>query len=221
MFSSEKGRIRIDYNTGRNSGGRSRGPGGGGGFDYSDPLRSFLRTLPRVLFSPRAYFGDISTRRGFANPLIFAAVCILIGAVLGGVFGVLTRGVPGMQFLATQTGVLPTVISAFASGMIGLAIITGVYHLLVMLLAGTNNAGLEGTFRVVSYAYASVQVLAWVPLLNILVGLYGLYLCAFGFQGVHSTTYQRAAAIAALPILLVILAMPLLAIIVPLLLAAR
>jgi hypothetical protein len=35
---------------------------------------------------------------------------------------------------------------------------------------------IEGTFRVVSYAYA-VQVLSWVPLLNVLVGLYGLYLC--------------------------------------------
>jgi hypothetical protein len=123
--------------------------------------------------------------------------------VLSGVFGVLTRGVPGMQFLATQTGLLPTVISAFVSSMVGLVIITGIYHLFVMLLAGANNTGLEGTFRVVSYSYA-VQVLGWVPLLNILVGLYGLYLCAFGFQEVHFTTYQRAATIAALPLLLLI-----------------
>jgi hypothetical protein len=43
-----------------------------------------------------------------------------------------------------------------------------------------------------------------VPLLDILVGLYGLYLCAFGFQEIHSTTYQRAATIAALPLLLLI-----------------
>jgi hypothetical protein len=87
--------------------------------------------------------------------------------------------------------------------MVGLVIVTGVYHLFVMLLAGSNSAGLEGTLRVVSYAYA-VQVLGWVPLLNILVGLHGLYLSAFGFQEVHSTTYQRAAAIAALPLLLLI-----------------
>jgi hypothetical protein len=49
-----------------------------------------------------------------------------------------------------------------------------------------------------------LQVLSWVPLSNVLVGLYGLYLCAFGFQEVHSTTYQRAATIAALPLLLLI-----------------
>lgn len=176
----------MDFNTVTSSGSRPRRPGGAG-FDYSDPLRSFLATLPRVLFSPRAFFRGISNRRGFANPLIFAATCVLIGAVLSGVLGVLMRGVPGGQFLAMQSGLLFNVISIFVSSMVGLLIISGVYHLLVMLLAGGNNAGLEGTFRVVSYAFA-VQVLGWIPILNILVGLYGLYLCAFGFQEVHSTT---------------------------------
>ncbi len=87
--------------------------------------------------------------------------------------------------------------------MVGLVVVAGIYHLLVRLLVGANNAGFEGTFRVVCYAFA-VQVLSWLPLLNILLGLYCLYLCAFGFQSVHHTTYQRAAAIAALPILLLI-----------------
>jgi len=72
-----------------------------------------------------------------------------------------------------------------------------------MLIAGRNSAGLEGTFRVVSYAYA-MRVVTWVPLLIILFGLYGPYLCAFGFQEVHSTTYQRAATIAALPLLVLV-----------------
>jgi hypothetical protein len=87
--------------------------------------------------------------------------------------------------------------------VVRLFVITGVYHLLVMLIARRNSAGLEGTFRVVSYAYA-VRVITWVPLLNILFGHYGLYLCAFGFQEGHATTYQRVATIAALPLLLLI-----------------
>ncbi len=191
----------MDFNTGESSGGRSRRPSEGG-FDYSDPLRSSLGTLPKVLFSPRTFFRGVANLRGFANPLIFAAICGLVGALLSGVFNEFAQGIPGMRLLTTQTGFLFTVISAFVYSMVGLVIITGIYHLFVMLLAGAHN-GLEGTFRVVAYTYA-VQVLGWVPLLNILAGLYGLYLCAFGIQAVHSTTYQRAAAIAALPILLLI-----------------
>lgn len=192
----------MDFSTRTSSGGRPRRPDGGG-FDRSDPLRSFLNTLPRVLFSPRTFFHEISNRRGFANPLIFATICALIGAVLRGVFNELAQGVSGLQFLAAQTGMLSVAAWAFIYSMVGLMISTGVYHLLVLLLAGASNVGLEGTFRVTSYALA-VQVLSWLPLLNILAGLYALYLCAFGFQAIHSTTYPRAAAIAALPILLLI-----------------
>lgn len=150
------GRIGLDFNTGSRSG---RGPRrtGEAGLDLSEPFRSFLKTLSGVLFSPRGFFRDIAFRRGFVNPLIFAVACSLIGAALAGVFGELTRGVAGLEWLASQAGFLPTVLSTFAYSMIGLVISTGVYHLLVMLLARRNSAGLEGTFRVVSYAYA-VQV---------------------------------------------------------------
>ncbi|MBA3617469.1 MAG: hypothetical protein M3491_14200 [Actinomycetota bacterium] len=56
--------------------------------------------------------------------------------------------------------------------------------------------------------------------MNIVAGLYGLYLCAFGFQAVHSTTYQRAATIAALPLLLLLLGGLLFAVLAVILLAA-
>ena len=120
-------------------------------------LSQFSENSLGVLFSPRGFFRDIAFRRGFVNPLIFAVACSLIGAVLAGVFGELARGVAGLEWLASQAGFLSTVLSTFAYSLIGLVISTGVYHLLVMLLARRNSAGLEGTFRVVSYAYA-VQV---------------------------------------------------------------
>ncbi len=71
----------MDFKTGEPSGDSVRRPGKVE-FDYTDPVRSFLLTLPRVLFSPRAFFRDISGSRGIADPLIFAATCALIGAVL-------------------------------------------------------------------------------------------------------------------------------------------
>ena len=84
----------MEFNTGSRKG---RGPRktGEAGFDLSDPVRSFLRTLPAVLFSPRGFFRDIAFRRGFLNPLVFAVLCTLIGAVLAGLFCELARGSPG------------------------------------------------------------------------------------------------------------------------------
>ncbi len=130
--------------------------------------------------------------------------CALLGALVGGAFNEAARIVPGMQALAAETGFLAIVVLAFVWTMVGLALSTGVYHLLVRLIVGRRNGGLEATFRVLSYALA-VQIVSWLPLVNLLAGVYALYLCAFGFREVHSTTYGRATAIVALPILLFIL----------------
>ena len=132
------------------------------GFEPSDPFRSFPRTLPAVLFSPRDFFRAIAYRQGFVNPLIFAVACSLVGAVLAGVFGELARGVAGLEWLAPSEGFLSTVFVILFYRVVGLFVITGVYHLLVMLIARRNSAGPGGTFRVVSYAYA-MQVITWGP----------------------------------------------------------
>jgi Yip1-like protein len=136
----------MDVSTGTSSGGPSRNPGGGE-FNYSDPLRGFLNPLPRVLFSPRTFFRGISQRRGVANPLIFAAICTLIGAVLSGVFNELAQAVPSMQLLATESGLLSTATFAVIFIMAWLLINTDVYHLLARLLVVADNARLKGTFQ--------------------------------------------------------------------------
>jgi hypothetical protein len=200
----------MDFNTRSGSGSPPQRPGGvprrplGREFDRSDPVRSFVETVRRVLFSPRDFFRGMARRGSLLNPLIFAAACALISALLGGVFNEVLRALPGMQTFRANTGFVSNVTLGFLGTMIGLVVITGVYQLFVRLIAGRNNGGLGATFRVLCYIQP-VQLVAWLPLLNILAGIYGMYLSAFGFQEVHSTTYGKAAAIAALPILLLIL----------------
>ena len=200
----------MDFDTTSGSGGPSRSPSvatgrrSGREFSYSDPVRSFVDTFRRVVFSPKDFWRGLPPQGGFLNPLIFAMTCTLISALVGGAFNEIARVVPGMQALAANMGFLTIVVLAFVWTMAGLALSTGIYHLLVRLIVGRNNGGLQATFRVLSYALA-VQIVSWLPLLNLLAGIYGLYLCAFGFREVHSTTHGRAAAIVALPILLFIL----------------
>lgn len=82
-------------------------------------------------------------------------------------------------------------------------ILSGVYHLLVLALVRPSNAGFEATFRVVCYVSA-IQLLTWIPILNIIAGIYGLYVAYFGIREVHATTRQRAAAVVAIPVLVLI-----------------
>ena len=56
---------------------------------------------------------------------------------------------------------------------------------------GSENSGFRATFRVLAYA-AVVNLVSWIPILGLLVGLYGLYLQIVGLREVHETTTGRA-----------------------------
>jgi hypothetical protein len=69
----------MDFDTRSGSGDPSRHPGGvtrqapDGEFDLSDPVRSFVNTVQRVIFSPRDFFRGMLRTGSFLNLLIFIA----------------------------------------------------------------------------------------------------------------------------------------------------
>jgi hypothetical protein len=179
---------------------------GSGEFDLSDPVRSFVDTVRRVILSPRVFFRGMPRRGIFLNPLIFAAVCALIGVLMSGIFQkvaqtLVAQALPGMKIFTVKTGFVLSVTYGFLGIMIGLVVITGIYALLFRLIGGRYYGGLEGTFRVLCYVQV-VLLVVWLPLVNVLALIYALQLGIFGFAEVHTTTYRRAALIVALPILL-------------------
>ena len=221
----------MDFNTGGSGGqnpngpsrplfggeGRpARGPVGGGPpggtgreFNLSDPVGSFVRTVRNVLLSPAQFFRGMARGGDFLNPAVFALICGVISALLSGLVGlVLTplfsgAGGTGEALAGGVVGFVLGVILSPIYAAVGLLITAGVYHLLVMALVRPSNAGFEATFRVVCYVSA-IQLLAWIPILNIIAVIYGLYVAYLGIREVHSTTSQRAAAVVAIPVFVVI-----------------
>lgn len=85
--------------------------------------------------------------------------------------------------------------------LIALYVFAAVYQLLVRLVVGRENGGYEATVRVTAYLSA-IQLLVWVPLLGLLVGLWGVWVNAAGIREVHSTTTARAVLVAGIPYVL-------------------
>src|ERR671917_673366 len=77
---------------GRPVGGPERGPAGGPGggeFNLQDPINSFVSTVRALVLDPVGFFRGIARRGDFVNPLIFAAICALISALLGGLINLI------------------------------------------------------------------------------------------------------------------------------------
>lgn len=207
--------IRVDFNTesggGSGSGDSSGRPpprvsGGaaGGEFNYQDPVQSFISTARGVAFRPADFFRGVPRRGDFLNPLVFALICVLISAVLGGLLGfVVSLGFTEQGVIGAFFGFIFGIIRSLISAAIGLFIGAGIWYLLVLLFARPNNTGYEATFRVASYA-AVVYLVAWIPILGWIVGLvYGIYLGVVGIREVHGTTSGRAALVVLLPIVVI------------------
>jgi hypothetical protein len=220
----------MDFNTGGGSGrsddrplygeeagGPARGPaprpGGspGGEFNLQDPINSFVDTVRAVVLDPVGFFRGIARRGDFVNPLIFAVICALISALLGGLINLLlsplfaSPGDTGEALAGGVVGFVGNLILAPIFVVIVLFIGAAITHLLVMLLVRPQNAGFEATFRVGAYSQVT-QLVSWIPIIGVIIAVvWTAILSIFGIREVHSTTTGKAALVVLIPVAVILL----------------
>jgi hypothetical protein len=218
--------IRVDFNTGSGGGSGAGGSSGGAGvpppprvsggttggdFDYRQLGPSFIATVREVLFNPVNFFRSIRREGDFLNPLLFAIICSLITAVIGGLLGLIISLITGEGFGSAIAGLFGNIIGIPIATTIGLFIGAGIYHLLVLLFVRPAHAGFEATFRAVAYAQAvqAVAFLAFIPILGLLVilviGVYQVVLNVIAIREMHSTTTGRAVLVVLVPVAIVLI----------------
>jgi hypothetical protein len=211
----------VDFNTGTggtgDSGGSPRQPGDappprtsgvvtGAEFNYQDPVQSFISTVRSVVLQPADFYRGILRRGDFLNPLIFAIICYVVSAILGGLIA-LALGNRGFG------GFIGNIILTPIGAAIGLFIGAGILHLLVMVIVGSRNSGYEATFRVAAYT-SVVNLVSWIPLIGWIASLYGIYLAIVGVREVHTTTTGKAALVVLIPVVVLLFIFLVLAIVV-------
>jgi hypothetical protein len=176
----------------------------------------YIETWKEVMQRPSDFYREMPKTGGYADPLTFAAISFisyaLLAALLTAIFG---RGMymdgmyggmyNGMHGDAGDFGffaILMTVIITPIAGIISLFIEAAILYVIYKVLGGTGSY--EGTVRFVSYATA-VLVLSWIPIIGLIVGIYGIYLYIVGGMHVHDVSMARSAIAVLLPTLLVIL----------------
>ena len=170
-------------------------------FTYTDLVQSFVGTVGDLVTRPAEFFRGIARRGDFVNPLIFAVVCTVISAAIGGFLGILYAivgigdgGVGGAVGAFVASIFFTPIISAVA-----LFVCAGIVHLLVALIIKPADTGFEATFRVVSYTSVA-QLASWVPILGPLVAFVAsVTLSIVGVREVHETTTGKAALVILIP----------------------
>ena len=178
----------------------------------------YIGTWKEVMQRPSDFYRRMPETGGYADPLTFAAISLIIYALLtafltvlfgrqmymegmyGGMYDGMYGEVRGLGFFAILMSVIITPII----GIISLFIEAAILYVIYKVLGGSGSY--EGTVRFISYATA-VLVLSWIPVIGWIVGIYGIYLYIVGGMHVHDVSMLRSAVAIFLPVLLVILLM--------------
>src|SRR5215208_6474327 len=209
LFSGRSGRPTGGGPTREPAGGPAGSPGGE--FNLQNPTNSFINTVRNVILNPVGFFQGIRRQGDLVNPLIFAVVCALISALLGGIINLIlsplfaTPGDTGEALAGGIAGFVFNLILAPIAAVAGLFIGAAVTHLLVMLLVRPQHAGFEATFRVGAYSQA-LQLISWIPIIGpIIAFVWAVVLYVLGLPEVHATTTGRAALVVLIPLAIVFL----------------
>jgi hypothetical protein len=144
-------------------------------FDPKDFIKSFIGVAKTVFTTPSAFYQHMPRTGGFPSPLIFLAVCL-------GVSGIITAIIAGGNFLLFLKFLIFGLIFSFIGA--------GILHFIAKQFFEGKSA-YEGTYRLVAYA-GVVNLLAWIPIVGFLAGLYGFYLQIVGVEKVHQVTTGQA-----------------------------
>ena len=172
-----------------------------------------LDTYKGVLTQPSEFFATENRRDGFGFSLKFAAVNLLISAVLS-TLSIVAFGAASSALGETVSGVGLGLVAAFTLvgtpilGLIGLLISSAIIHVFVALLGGEN--GYSQTLSAMEYATALqplAVVFSFIPLLgslvNLIVGLYTIFIQVKGIKNFQGLSTGRALAAIVLPAVII------------------
>jgi hypothetical protein len=144
-------------------------------FNPQDFFKSFIGVVKTVLAKPGDFYQNMPASGGYSAPVIFLAVCLAVSGVISAVIAGVNVGlflkfiIAGLIFSFIGAGILQFIARQFFEG----------------------KGSYEGMYRVVAYSGA-VNLLAWIPIVGFLAGLYGFYLQIVGVEKVHKITTGQA-----------------------------
>lgn len=178
-------------------------------------FRGLFLTIKLVLTSPKLFFSVMPVGGGLAKPLTFTILLTMAQGFIQYFWSITglssymdSAGLDQIGDVADPTN--PILMLLFMPAFIaaGQFIVTGIYHLLLILMR-SDNAGFEGTFRALAYSNTPIILgLFPMPIREVEIGwmlitaVWGLFLTILGLKYIHKTSFAKVVPVCLVPLLL-------------------
>lgn len=164
---------------------------GGGG------LIGYIGTWKEVVLNSPGFFQNMPREGGYSDPIKFAGISFAIYGLFTMAFN---RSMFPFQGELTSFMVPASLIITSIAGTISLFIEAAILYYMFKSLGG--NGTYEGTVRIAAYATA-VLLLAWIPYIGIIFGLYSVYLYGIGSTFVHNIILEKSSLFILMPAIMI------------------
>ena len=144
---------------------------------------NFLEKIKLVITNPKEFFRKIEAEKNIKTSIMFYIYLQLI--VLP--FGILAGFLTGQVDTLLKALVFPL---AFIFGLFIFFFALLVYHYIIRLFGGRQ--GIIRTFQAFIYGATPALLLSWIPIVNILVSFYSMYLNIIGLIKLHRMETHKA-----------------------------
>lgn len=138
-----------------------------------------VNTFRSIIVSPREFFDAMPLEGGLKDPVLFMLIVSVASSL-----GILLITMKPLQ--ALQELIVRILISFVSSA-----------YLLVLSRGFGGTGSFEGTYRAFAYASAPMMI-SWIPFLNLIAAIYGLFLMRLGLERAHGLPTPRAIGVIAI-----------------------
>ncbi|NOR84497.1 hypothetical protein GQ473_00115 [archaeon] len=172
---------------------------------------SYFNKVKLIITKPKQFFDEMPQEGGYKEPLLFATINYFLIIMLTIGFGFLTYKEQITEFInAFETSMINTY--AIISGLIIVGWI--LYIIFNIIISGTitqiffklfkGKGSRQATIRVISYLSA-IGILATVPVIGSIIGLYAVYVALIGYSKIHEVSIAKAIGVLIVQIIVILI----------------
>jgi len=181
-------------------------------------FEALWKTWVESVFYPDKFFSKLPFTGGMGSPLLYALIIAWTGSIVSSIYQAIFSSfwlnlvrnyidrpnLPfNLPFVGQGFGLLIFIRSVFIAPVaiiLGLFVISGIYHLICMVF-GWSKRDFEATFRAVTYS-AGPAIFAIIPMCGSPIGtVWMLVLAIIGIKNMQQTTGGKATVVVLLPII--------------------
>ncbi|MCK4670483.1 MAG: YIP1 family protein [Nanoarchaeota archaeon] len=179
----------------------------------------FINKIKSVLTEPGRFFSTIGREQGITPAFVYYIVLTIFSAILAYIVMILTGNWSarimysilgagelaamadprmlysgGMMFFMFIIGIIIAIALSF--------VIAGILHVWILIFGGKNKY--SETYKLYVYTSTPKLLLGWIPIVNLVIWIWGLVLLIIGTMKVHNISKKRAILMYVIPLIVIL-----------------